>query len=199
MRTAIVRFVFLDILVVVAIAQTGESNKREYKGPSCLAGVCLEKTPLPSEEGLVATYGPGTTISESRCYAVPEQKAYIHFDTARHLPGKIVTVFVSRSQKCLPSTGKVVKAKAPFPPFETKDGLRLGDPADKVIRLYGPPSTKRAGADGLGSMVPYSHERRGSPFGEAVLVYDDPKGELIQAKFYLHRNKVAAIYLSCSE
>lgn len=83
--------------------------------------------------------------------------------------------------------------------FATKEGIRLGDHALKVEEAYGRPSSKRDGEDGLGQIVPRSHENQGEPFGEHALVYDGPPGQLIQAKFYIHNGKVAAIYLSCAE
>jgi hypothetical protein len=199
MKSSALVLVVFHVCVTVATAQSGGSQKNIYKGPSCLADFCLFKTPLPSEEALVAKYGPGTQIKDVRCYTVPDQKSYAHFGTAHDLPGRIVTVFVSRAPNCLVGSEKPAVAKTTFPAFETKEGVRLGDPSIKVIDVYGPPSAKRAGEDGLGSLLPYSRERQGAPFGETVLVYDGPPGELIQAKFYIHNRKVAAIYLSCSE
>ena len=185
-------------LCVVAAAQS-EPQKVVYSGPDCLADFCLFKSPLPSEDALVVKYGPGTQVGEVRCYAVPEQKAYVHFSTQRRLPGQIVAVFVSRAQNCFQDSGKPVTAKSPFPLLATKEGIRLGDQAQKVVEAYGTPSTKREGADGLGQIVPSSRRRQGEPFGEHVLVYDGPPGELMQSKFYIHNGKVSAIYLSCSE
>lgn len=199
MRSAFPTFVFVQLFALAAFAQTGGFQKHPYSGPSCLAGFCFAKTPLPSEEQLIASYGPGTKIGEFYCYAVPEQKGYVHFGIERDRPGEIATVFVSREPNCAHPSGKVENAKKSFPPLETKEGVQLGDAAEKVVALYGPPSTKRGGADGRGSMVPYSRERQGSPFGETVLVYDGPPDQLIQAKFFIHRRKVVAIYLSCSE
>jgi hypothetical protein len=199
MKSATRILISLQVCLIGAMAQTGGFQKHPYTGPPCLAGFCLAKAPLPPEEELVKTYGPGTKIGEFYCYAVPEQKAYIHFGIEHDRPGEIATVFVSRAPNCLDASGKLSNAAKPLPALETKEGLRLGDDAKKVVALYGPPSAKRGGADGLGSMVPLSHDRQGSPFGELVLVYNGPPTELIQAKFYIHRNRVAAIYLSCSE
>jgi len=197
-NVAIIVAVF-HICAIVAAAQSEESHYKPYKGPSCVAGFCLFKTPLPSEEALVDKFGPGTQIGAVRCYSIPEQKLYVHFSTQHSLPGKIVTVFVSRAPNCMTGSEKPATAKTPFPAFETKEGIRLGDRAVKVIAAYGHPSAKRAGADGLGQIVPHPPEREDSPFGETVLVYDGPPDELMQAKFYLHNGKVAAIYISCSE
>jgi hypothetical protein len=199
MRSAILSFVVVQISVLAGGAQTGGFQKHPYTGPPCLAGFCLAKDPLPSEQELIQTYGPGTKIGEFYCYAVPEQKAYVHFGIEHDRPGEIATVFVSRAPNCVDPSGKVASTRKPLPALETKEGIQLGDTAEKVIALYGPPSAKRGGADGLGSMVPYSHEREGSPFGETVLVYDGPPGQLMQAKFFIHHRKVVAIYLSCSE
>ena len=199
MRSAIVRFALMQICAVAVIAQTGGFQKHPYSGPACLAGFCLAKDPLPSEEELIKSYGEGTRIGEFHCYAVPEQKGYIHFGIEHDRPGEIATVFVSRAPNCVNDSGRAVNASKPLPALETNEGVRLGDSVEKVIELYGPPSAKRGGSDGLGSLIPYSRDRQGSPFGEMVLVYDGPPNQLIQAKFYLHRNKVVAIFLSCSE
>jgi hypothetical protein len=199
MRRAILRSAVVQICALAVVAQTGGFQKHPYRGPSCLAGFCLTKTPLPSEEELVKAYGPGTRIGDFHCYAVPEQKSYIHFGVEHDRPGEIATVFVSRAPNCVIDSGRAVNGSKGFPALETKEGVRLGDAVEKVIELYGPPSAKRGGSDGLGSLVPYSRDREGSPFGETVLVYDGPPDQLIQAKFYLHRNKVVAIFLSCSE
>ena len=199
MRSAALRIGVLLLCALAAVAQTSGFQKHPYTGPSCLAGFCLANTPLPSEEELVKTYGSGTKIGEVYCYAVPEQKAYIHFGIEHDRPGEIATVFISQAPNCVNSSGKIASAEKPFPALEATGGVRLGDPFEKILDLYGPPSTKRGGSDGLGSLVPYSRERQGSPFGENVLVYNGPASELIQAKFYIHRNKVVAIFLSCSE
>lgn len=182
-----------------ALLSSGTPYKGPYKGPSCLADFCLYKSPLPTEDGLVSKYGSGTQIGHVYCYTVPEQKAYVHFSTEHALPGKIVSVFVSRAPNCITDSGKPVSAKTPFPEFSTKEGIRLGVGALKVEEAYGRPNTKRDGEDGLGQLLPHSPERQGEPFGEHVLVYDGPPDQLIQAKFYIHNGKVAAIYLSCSE
>jgi hypothetical protein len=199
MRRAIFSFVLAHLCALAALPQTGGFQKHPYKGPACIADFCLAKAPLPSEEELIQAHGPGTQIGEYRCYAVPEQKAYVHFHVEPHRSGEIVTVFVSRAPNCVDPSGKVANATKPFPALETKEGIQLGDAAEKVLALYGPPSSKRGGADGRGSMVPYSREREGSPFGETVLVYDGPPPQLIQAKFFIHHRKVIAMYLSCSE
>lgn len=198
MRSAILSFVLIQVCTA-ALAQSGGFQKHPYKGPACLADFCLQKAPLPTDDALVKTYGPGTQIDEFRCYSVPEQKAYVHFGVGHKGSGEIVTVFVSRAPNCVDRSGKVANASKPFPALETKEGIQLGDTAEKVLAAYGPPSAKRGGADGRGSMVPYSRERQGSPFGETVLVYDGPPDQLIQAKFFIHHRKVIAIYLSCSE
>jgi hypothetical protein len=199
MKSAAIILAVFHICVIAGTAQSEQSGKPVYRGPSCLSNFCLWKAPLPSEETLVAKYGPGSEIGKVHCYAVPEQKSYVHFGTVPDLPGKIVTVFVSRAPNCLIGSEKPAAARIAFPAFETKEGIRLGDPSAKVLETYGRPSAKRAGEDGLGSLLPYSRERRGSPFGDTVLVYDGPPDELIQAKFYIHNRKVAAIYISCSE
>lgn len=198
MRRAIVLAAF-SVGLAAATSQPGVSQQKAYKGPSCLGEFCLFQTAPPSEEALVEKYGPGTQIGDVRCYAVPEQKAYVHFGGEHDLPGKIVTVFVSRAQNCVTGAQKLATAANPFPGFETKEGVRIGDPERKVTETYGRPSAKREGEDGLGQMVPHSIERQGEPFGENVLVYDSPLGELMQAKFYIHNGKVAAIYISRSE
>ncbi len=196
MKTVAIVVAAVHLCVVAAAAQ---SERVVYKGPECLADFCLFKSPLPSEDALVAKYGPGTQVGTARCYSVPEQKAYVHFSIQHRVPGQIVSVFVSRSQNCFKDSGKPATTKTPFPVFATKEGIQLGDGARKVVEVYGTPSAKREGADGLGQVVPRSPERQGEPFGEHVLVYDGPPGELMQAKFYIHNGKVAAIYLSCSE
>jgi hypothetical protein len=181
-----------------ALSQNSKPEQRPYRGPLCLAGFCLEKSPLPSEKKLIEQYGPGTRIGESRCYAVPEQQAYVHFGVEHNLPGEIVTVFVSDVPNCMIRV-PLATPNAPFPTFETKEGIRIGDSYEKVVKIYGQPSSTRSGADGLFEMVPYSRERRGTPFGETALVYDGPSDELIQGKIYLRKGRVAAIYISCSE
>jgi len=198
MKSAVLLAAF-SVCLAGATSQSGESQKKPYKGPACLGEFCLIQTALPSEQALIEKYGPGTQIGAVRCYAVPEQKAYVHFGGQHDLPGKIVTVFVSRAQNCVTGSEKLARATRAFPAFETKEGVRLGDLERKVTEIYGRPSVKREGEDGLGQIVPHSLERQGEPFGENVLVYDSPLGELMQAKFYIHNGKVAAIYISCSE
>lgn len=198
MKTVATILAIFCIGVAAATEQAERSQNTPYKGPSCVADFCLFKSTLP-EDALVAKYGPGTQIGDVRCYAVPEQKAYVHVSTEHRLPGQIVAVFVSRAENCLTDSGKPATAKTPFPAFETKEGVRLGDRAEKVTAAYGLPSTRREGADGLGQLIPRSLERQGEPFGEKVLVYDGPPDELMQAKFYIHNGKVAAIYISRSE
>jgi hypothetical protein len=199
MKSAAILLAVFHISIVAGLAQSGQSPNPPYRGPSCIAGFCLYKTPLPSEEELVAKFGPGTKIGEIRCYGVPQQHAYVHFGGEHHAPGQIVTIFVSHERNCFPSSEKLATSKVPFPALQTKEGIRLGDPYAKLISVYGPPSSKREGPDGLGQIVPHSREREDSPFGETVLVYDGPPDELIQAKFYLHRGKIYAMYISCSE
>ena len=199
MKSAAILLAVFHISIAAGLRQSGQSENTVYRGPSCIAGFCLYKTALPSEEELVAKYGPGSKMDETRCYGVPQQHAYIHFGGDHRNPGKIVTIFVSHDRNCFPGSEKLATPKTPFPTLETKEGIRLGDPYAKLISLYGPPSSKREGPDGLGQIVPHPREREDSPFGETVLVYDGPPDELIQAKFYLHRGKIYAMYISCSE
>lgn len=198
MKSAVI-LAAISVCLAGATSQSSESQPKSYKGPACLGEFCLSETAPPSEEALIQKYGPGTQIGAVRCYAVPEQKAYVHFGGEHDLPGKIVTVFVSRAQNCVTGLEKLARATSAFPAFETKEGVRLGDPERKVTETYGRPSAKREGEDGLGQVVPHSVERQGEPFGENVLIYDSPLGKLMQAKFYIHNGKVAAIYISCSE
>lgn len=172
----------------------GQNKAGEYKGPSCLADYCFSNA-LPSETALVSQHGPGLHIGESRCYADSAQGAYVHFDAEHDVPGRIVTVIVSDVSSC--DAPRHTLPKSVFPPFITKEGIGLGNSKEKIIKAYGNPTSTRPGADALGSIVPHSRARRGNPFGETVLVYDGP--ELLQSKFYLRANKVAAIYISCAE
>jgi len=199
MKNAAILLAVFHVSLATGLGRSGQAENAPYKGPSCIAGFCLYKTPLPSDEGLVAKYGPGSKIGEIRCYGVPQQHGYIHLRGDHRTPGQIVTIFVSHDRNCFPDSEKLANSKTPFPTLQTQEGIRLGDSYAKLISLYGPPSSRREGPDGLGQIVPHSREREDSPFGETVLVYDGPPDELIQAKFYLHRGKIYAMYISCSE
>src|SRR5579863_5975202 len=200
MSTKMRRFALVIVMLAAAaaLAQTGKPADRPYKGPFCLADFCLEKSPLPSGKKLVAKYGPGLRIGEFRCYAVPEQNAFVHFGTEHHLSSVIVTILVSDAPNCQSQTNPPAP-KSTFPIFDTKEGIQLGDSYEKVIKAYGPPTSTRDGTVAMYDMVPVDRTRKAAPFGESALVYDGPSDELIQGIFYLRKGKVAAIYISCSE
>jgi hypothetical protein len=195
MKIAVLLSAFWAVLVT---GQDQNLKQSTYRGPLCLGGFCLDKPPLPSEKKLVAKYGPGSSISDFRCYAVSEQKVFVHFGVEHHLPGEIVTVFVSSVPNCV-TRSALATPRASFPIFATKEGVRIGDSYEKVLKIYGKPSSTRPGSDGLFEVLPYSRERKGAPFGDTVLVYDGPSDELIQGKFYLRKGRVTALYISCSE
>ena len=180
-----------------AFPQEKKSSDYPYRGPLCLGGFCLEKT-LPSERNLIQKYGSGLKLRDFRCYALPDQGAYVQFQTEESLPGRIVTVFVSDTPSCLSKTA-LPHPKTPFPIFQTREQLKLGDAKQKAMKIYGPPSSVRAGNDGLFKLVPYQRERQGFPFGDTALVYDGPSDDLIQGIVYIRKGRVAAIYISCSE
>ena len=179
-----------------ALAQTGKPADSPYKGPFCLADFCLDKSPLPSEKKLVARYGPGLRIAEFRCYAAPEQNAFVHFGAEHDLSSEIVTILVSDVPNCQSQTNPPAP-KSTFPIFETREGIRLGDSYEKVIKTYGPPTSTRGGTVAMYDMVPVDRTRKTTPFGESALVYSSDG--LMQGIFYLRKGKVAAIYISCSE
>jgi hypothetical protein len=194
-------FFYLAVAVLyssLVLAQSEKAADQLYKGPLCLASFCLDKSPLPSERDLVFKHGPGLRIGEFRCYAVTEQSAFIHFGVEHNLPGEIVTVLVSDAPNCN-SQIKPPVPKSPFAIFQTKEGIRLGDSREKVLRTYGAPSSIRDGNDAIFKLVPVNRGHKTAPFGETALVYDGPSDELIQGIFYIRSGKVAAIYISRSE
>jgi hypothetical protein len=185
------------LLVAGSLAQESRAKEHPYRGPLCLGGFCFGSS-LPSEKKLVAQYGPGSRVGEFRCYAAPDQKAFVYFLVEHELPGEILTIFVSDAPNCVTGT-KLPPPKTPFPAFETKAGIRLDASYDQVIKTYGQPDSTRDGTDGVSKIVPFDRGRKGSPFGETALVYNGPSNELIQGIFYLRKGRVAAIYISRSE
>ena len=181
-----------------AFSQGDKQEERAYKGPLCLANFCFERFPLASEKELIARYGAGLKIGEARCYASSSQRAYVQFRVEQELPGKVVVILVSDVENCLGKT-KAPPPRTSFPVFSTREGVRLGDTYRKVLRTYGKPTSVRDGTDATFKLIPLRPEHKISPFGEQALVYDGPSDDLIQAIFYVRKEKIAAIYISCSE
>ncbi len=186
------------LCTVAALGQTDKSPPSAYRGPKCLANFCFRDSHLPSEKALVNRYGPGLKIGESRCYAVPDQNLYVHFDVEHDLQGEIVTVLVSDVPNCA-NPSKTPSPKAPFPKFETREGLKLGDAYNRVIETYGPPTSVREGKNAAWFVPGPAGEERSAQFKGRALVYDGPSDELIQGIFYIRDGRIAAFYISCSE
>lgn len=185
------------LCTAAAQGQTDKTPPSAYSGPKCLANFCFRASHLPSERALVNRYGPGLKVGESRCYAIPEQNSYVHFDVEHDLQGEIVTAFVSDVPNCV-NPAKTPSPKRPFPKFETREGVKLGDPYKRVIQIYGPPTSIREGKD-AGWFAPGQRGTERSQFKGRALVYDGPDDELIQGIFYIRDGRIAAIYISCSE
>lgn len=109
----------------LAFAQGDKPAQLQYKGPLCIADLCLEGTSHLSEKDLVVQYGSGLRIGEFPCYAVPEQTAFVHFGVEHDSAGQIVTVFISDAPNCQSQT-KPPAPKISFPCFENERGNSSG-------------------------------------------------------------------------
>lgn len=192
----------ISLVAFQASSQQQQLKRTPYTGPSCLAEFCFNGsgyTSLPSERKIVAKYGPGTRIGDTRCYSVSERHAFIHFDVEQpELSGRFVTVVLSDVPNCLVHT-KLEEPTVPFPPLRTEHGIGLGDSYEKIVHTYGKPTAVEDGSWGNRDIVPHQRFRKGMPFGQKALIYNGPSDSLIQGIFYLRDGKVAGIYISVAE
>jgi hypothetical protein len=194
-----VRLATLRLALFLTIAMRGHSQQQEryVKGPSCLAEFCFDEH-LMSERDFGARYGrltePGRDGPRT-CFAVPEQRLFVHFGATHELPSQIDQVFVSDVQNCR----KPLISKTKFRRFLTREGIKLGDPEAKIIEAYGQPSRidHGDGCEKLGLTV--QQAANSAPFGDKVLAYVASQDTLLYAEFYIRAGKLAAILVSSSE
>ena len=169
----------------------------ETKGPRCIAQFCFDVesiSMLTTEQELVGQYGKGYNENGKfafYCYEVPEQNLFIRFRPYHGEQRQIVDVFLSD----VPSCPAVKKPRISFQPLTTSEGLKLGDPTEKVIFLYGKARSidKASAEERIGSGAPGS-----SPFGDTVLRYGSSNDDLFRSEVYLRGGRVSGILISVS-
>lgn len=189
---------FMGILVAALVLVSAEVRSEPAATTAeCLGGFCFGGK-LIEERELVKRHGPGYTEGGKfpfHCYWVPEQKLFVQFRVHHGLPKEVNSVFVSK----VPSCPKAYTPTNPFKALLTHEGVRIGDPYQKVIDVYGIPDFRERGT-GLNKIgIPYEEARATAPFGEEALIYRKTPDELLGSVFYVHEGQVSAIEISVSE
>lgn len=177
------------------------NGQSSYHGPSCLAEFCFDAASigeLKTESDLTRRYGNGYSDRGKfafYCYAASAQKVFVRFRPYHGEQRQITEVFVTDVPSCPGASPPSVS----FGTLATREGLKIGDPLGKVIRLYGKPRTKTK-ASGIemidGSQAQESISTR---FGDTVWTYATGcRDDLLHADIYLRNGKVSGILISVS-
>jgi len=174
------------------------ASEKQQK-PTCFAEFCFDTThPLITEEDFVKRYGKGHKesiqggIFVAYCYRVPQEKLFIRFRPHHADQREIMDIFVSD----VPNCPAAKPPKTAFRPLTTVEGLKIGDPYEKVLSLYGTPDATRK-ADGLEKIgLDFEKAKKSTPFGDKLSIYWPNKNTSQHAEVYIRDGKVAAILIS---
>jgi hypothetical protein len=200
MRSA--KFLFVVWLVYVASCSAADVARPtgKSKGPYCIAEFCFDVESidqLMTERELIARFGKGYSEDGKfafYCYEIPEQKLFVRFRPYHGEQRQIVDIFVSDTSSCPAAK----KPNIPLKPLVTREGLKLGDPVEKVISLYGKPSSTAKGSAIEKIGATNYNAPNSSPFGDTVFKYGSTDDGLLRSEVYLRGDTVSAILISVS-
>jgi hypothetical protein len=156
--------------------------------PACIADLCFDGE-LLTEKELVDRYGPGFAEEGKfpyHCYEVSSDGPYIRFRIYHGEPKNVLDAFLSEALSCPGAS----RPTLPLPDLRTRQGLRLGDPRSKVVKLYGEP--EREGAANALEMLGASRE----PPGDTAMQYFADSPETLHATVFLRAGRVSALLIS---
>lgn len=118
-----------------------EGTAVERDGPACLLGLCIGSTPVLEHIAETRLHLPATKQrTESgidyRCFQ-PTTANYLKLGVLRP-DNVVVSIALSRFEDC---GGNSTAIRKSVPYSITREGLRLGDSRQKVLRTYGAPET----------------------------------------------------------
>lgn len=193
-------FIIVACLVFTTDCSTAttDSISNKYTGPTCIGEFCFDVesiSQLMTEAELIQKFGKGYSKNGKfafYCYEVPEQKLFVHFRPYHGEQRQIMDIFVSDVSNC-PSADK---SKTLFKPFVTREGLKLGDAAQKVFTIYGKPNATREGTGIERIGIDDETAIKSAPFGNTVLIYGGGHDGLVRSEIYLRDETISAIFIS---
>lgn len=192
-------------LLILALALTNlllfngpavcQANETGYH-TACLGNFCFEPD-LPKLKVLIKQYGNGSKVSQEDdiyyCYMAKEEKAFVKFFVVSELPEKISGVLVSKVPNCSSSHSP----KTPFDRLLISKGIAIGDPVEKILRVYGNPSFIRERT----AMQPWLDidfaTASQKPIFDSMFLYG--YSDLLQVIFYVKDKHISAMKLSVTE
>lgn len=190
--------VVFTVALICSCQQASGARDSKHAGPACVAGFCFGVGSigvLMEESELVKKYGPGYWEVKKfplHCYILQDQKLFVRVRPYHGEQKQIMEIFISDVPNC---KSALPPARA-FPRATTGEGLAIGDPFDRVLRLYGKPAM-----EGNPIRLGYCLQRKTAAteacrYGDLVYRYLRKDDQLFHADIVLRAGKVAGILIS---
>jgi hypothetical protein len=163
-----------------------------------MAGFCFDVDSigaLMKETALVKKYGPGYWEDKKfplHCYDLRDQKLFVRIRPYHGEQKQIMEIFISDVPNCKSS----LPPTRPFPRATTGEGLAIGDPFDRALRLYGKPAIEAKPARLGYCLQRNTAETKECHYGDLVYRYFRKDDQLYRADILRRGRKVAGILIS---
>lgn len=169
-------------------------------GPFNLGSMPITESTIVSQygQGCVKVSESGTeAIAGKHVYYVKDEKVWVEILFSHvmdnNLEHVVEAILVTKQKLC----EEKHQTKRPFVPLVTSKEVKIGDPIDKIIKVYGKPSISiDLSKDKLFSVLVEDLKLKE---GQVIRYLTDHPNELFFAEFYFKENRLHSILISASE